>query len=145
MCGFGTNTPPPAELEEPCCMTAAATDMEDCLCWKPVRDKRRQQPKEGPNEVRARMCEDCAYRPDSPERAAIGGDVPYFDSRAPFFCHQGVPLVLSYRHPSGAVRDAEPGDYDPFRAKDRIFRANGQPGQLCAGWAAANRLPRGAR
>ena len=47
---------------------------QHCTCWKPIHDRRQRRAlRAGPPVVRARACSDCAYRPDSPERAGADG------------------------------------------------------------------------
>lgn len=140
-----TSVQAPPDPDVACCLAAAMTSGQECSCWMPVRSEIRALPKEGPSEVRARMCGDCAYRGGSPERAGRAGEPLDYGRREPFFCHQGVAYVVALVHPCGAVISGEKGDYDPILAADRIFQADGTPGVLCAGWAAANHLPRGTR
>lgn len=90
--------------------------------------------------IRRECCHDCAYRHDSPERAA--GDDPDYTRSEAFACHEGMPRAVRYEHPCGAVREAEPGDYQPLIRGGRTFQADGHPALLCAGWAATNGLPR---
>lgn len=40
-------------------------------------------------------CADCAYRPESPEREALGSTLPVDE---PFFCHQGVPVSAKFSY-----------------------------------------------
>lgn len=129
------------ERYTPCCAGSAMGGPDDCTCWAPVFDHVQDPPVEGPTETRREMCGDCAFRKDSPERRR--GEDP--GDLAGFWCHQGVRLAIAYIHPDGRRRkvpdvDGVPVDYQPAQRGGRIFRATGQPGQRCAGWARANRV-----
>jgi hypothetical protein len=96
--------------------------------------------------IREKMCADCAFRPDSPERQ---GDERYQHSGEEgieevlgdtFVCHQGLRRRVREVHPSGAVLDAVPGDYAP---PSPPCKADGSPAELCAGWAAELRRREG--
>lgn len=73
-----------------------------------------------PPGVMRRPCPDCAFRPGSPEREALGQTLP---EAAPFWCHHGCAIgygdsyqpIGTYR-PAGASRDLPLGEL------------------LCAGW-----------
>lgn len=140
-----------------CCMEAAQTGGERCTCWEPVLAYRdldgeltlveEQAPLQaGPACARRLACGDCAYRAGSPEREADGGTLPDYTSREPFFCHDGMPFVVAWRHPSGQLRtdpiDARKADYHPRISAAAAYRVDGRPGVLCAGWAAVNGIPR---
>ncbi len=115
-------------------------------CWEPVYDLE-QQPLQpiGPDgiTVRGGMCGDCAYRPGSPERdnplmeetlmeLPLRGDM--------FFCHEGMRRPAKWRHPDGREVAGNPADYQPpFDDLRRPYRADGQVGLICAGWAACGR------
>ncbi|MDT0435661.1 MULTISPECIES: hypothetical protein [Streptomyces] len=62
-------------------------------------------------------CADCAYRPGSPEREALGAQLP---ENEPFFCHQGLPISAT-------------GAYTPVAT----FRGLPLGAMVCAGWWAA--------
>jgi hypothetical protein len=140
-----------------CCIAAANTGGDQCTCWVEVLAYRdpagdlqavtEQEPlQEGPACARRLACGDCAYRAGSPERDGDGGAVPSFRASQPFYCHDGMPLVVAYLHPSGALRtdplEAGVADYHP-RMRARIaYRVDGRPGVLCAGWAAVNGIHR---
>lgn len=66
-----------------------------------------------PGVMRA-ACADCAYRPDSPEREALGQALPVDE---PFFCHQGLPVSAA-------------GRYEPVAT----FRGLPLGAMVCAGW-----------
>jgi hypothetical protein len=92
--------------------------------------------------IRERMCADCAFRPDSPER---NGDARYAHSdedgledaiNGVFVCHVGLRLLVRHVHPNGAVFDAPPGAYEP---PDPPCKADGSPAELCCGWATERR------
>lgn len=131
-----------------CCIDAAEEGPEACTCWEPEYDQE-QQPIDRTTVpgTRATMCEDCAYRPDSPERT---GDQRYShtdpdDYDTPlalakrgdvFWCHQGMRKPVRWRHPSGLTVDADVDAYAPPIREGVPFQADGQPGLRCAGWAA---------
>jgi len=123
----------------PCCAGSAHMGPDACTCWDPVFDRIQDPIVEGPPETRSAMCSDCAFRKDSPERQR-GMDPGALQN---FWCHQGVRRAVAYVHPDGRRRpivdvDGVPVDYQPAQRPGLIFRANGQPGQRCAGWARAN-------
>lgn len=125
----------------PCCAGSAFNGPGACTCWDPVYDRVQEPIVEGPPETRRQMCADCAFRKDSPERVA--GMEP--EALASFWCHQGVRRAIAYVHPDGRRREVvdvagTPMDYQPVQRPGLIFRADGQPGQRCAGWARANRV-----
>jgi hypothetical protein len=139
-----------------CCMAAATTGGEHCTCWQPVLAARddgglqlvveQAEIQAGPSCARRSACDDCAYRNGSPERLEAGGDLPDYGTRDPFYCHDGMPLVVAWLHPSGALRrdriEAGKADYHPRIRSTTPYRTDGRPGVLCAGWAAVNGVPR---
>jgi hypothetical protein len=146
-----------------CCEGAAILGPHRCTCWQPVFDLE-QAPVDQetlallnagvePN-TRRRMCEDnqagdrgCAYRPGSPERNGdphFQGDAEFLENLAAqdrrFWCHQGMRKITAWRHPSGMEIPDEPGAaYDPPIVGNVPWKADGTPGELCAGWAARRR------
>lgn len=132
-----------------CCTGAAVYGPTRCTCWVTEYDLV-QQPVEPGLVVgvhdRAKMCDACAYRPDSPEAR---GD-PRYQGRAPdgatFWCHEGMRKVARWRHPGLGITVEADGDYyQPPMVKHRTqagrgeavpFKADGSPGERCAGWAA---------
>lgn len=133
-----------------CCFQSASADgdVERCTCWEPVYDHDTQhRPMIGlPPVVRPAACWDCAYRPDSAERAHGEGEalesLPH--GRGMFFCHDGIRRAVAYRHQgTGLVRPAGYGDYQPpivNNGGDRApYRADGLPAFVCAGWANRHR------
>lgn len=129
--------------EQPCCMGSAVYGPERCTCWRPVFDHPQNLPMhKGPMRIRPRMCADCAFRPDSPERTgderfAHSGDGEVDDLvNETFVCHQGLRRLVKWVHPSGAEFDPGPGAYMPPRP---VCKADGSPADLCAGWAAEMR------
>jgi len=130
---------PAPDLEVPCCMASAVSDGENCTCWRPVLDPPPSgEEQAGPMQALRRSCHDCAYRLDSPERAA--GEAPEFGPAQPFLCHQGMPRVIRWEHPSGATITPEGDDYQPTEHGGRAWLADGRPGEYCAGWAATNQI-----
>jgi hypothetical protein len=89
------------------------------------------------------MCPDCAFRPGSPERRGepgyqgTDGELDDFVANgSSFFCHQGIRKPVTLAHPSGAEVAGHPAAYDPPIVGGVPYRADGSPGELCAGWAA---------
>lgn len=132
-----------------CCIGAAMFGNSRCTCWEPVYDLDQQSLANGgepPEEVatRAKCCHDCAYRNGSPERSDEAEeerllDIARSDGRQEFWCHQGVRRVVAFRHPDGRELPAGEGDYrPPLGPEERpvIWKADGTPGERCAGWAA---------
>jgi hypothetical protein len=130
-----------------CCAGAAERGREFCTCWETVYDRDQAEVQPGFPTVRAGgMCSDCAYRPGSPEKDAdpeYGGDPATLEAwaevGAPFHCHDGMRRRVELRHPAGAVVPGHPADYDPPIQAGVPYRADGQPGYLCAGWDARRR------
>jgi hypothetical protein len=87
------------------------------------------------DDAREKACSDCAYRPDSPERAQ-GDDLERLvESGDVFWCHQGIRCVIEYRHPDGRVHIPEfRRDYRPPLQDARPYKADGTPADICAGW-----------
>lgn len=134
-----------------CCEGSAYRGAEGCLCWTPVYDLEQAEPQTGVDaQIRPKMCDDCAYRPGSPERTgdpAALADQAALDalvaSGTPFWCHQGMRRPLKWIHPSGAEHPGSPLNYRPPIVDGVPFRSDGTPGDFCAGWAARwlNRKP----
>jgi hypothetical protein len=92
------------------------------------------------------LCPDCAYRPGSPERSGderYNGDAEFLnrivETGEAFHCHQGIRRAVKLVHPSGAEVEVPPGDYRPPIIGGVPYKADGSPGELCAGWAARRR------
>lgn len=129
--------------EAPCCMGSAVYGPGACTCWTPEYEPAEQAPAQpGPMRVREKMCADCAFRSDSPERQ---GDERYAHSGedgieevmgGTFVCHVGMRRLVRERHPSGAVLETMPGAYFP---PSPPCKADGSPAEYCAGWAAEMR------
>lgn len=146
---------PPDEID-PCCWGFMEDSWVGCTCWVPVFNHDGQVPPDEhqqqllaagvePN-TRAGMCQDCAYRPGSPEKTGdqtYTGDPEFLETIAAsgerFWCHQGMLLVTAWRHPSGVVIPGHPGAYCPPIVGGVPYKADGTPGDLCAGWAARRR------
>ncbi len=133
-----------------CCMGAAENGFDRCTCWEPIYDKHQDDVLENPPWIieRTTMCDDCAFRPDSPERQ---GDERYnhagddeLRELEHFWCHQGMRKPVAYRHPYGITLDADHDAYDPPQRiinGERVpFKADGTPGDRCAGFAALRRI-----
>lgn len=128
-----------------CCIGAAFMDSTHCTCWTPVHDIDQADPDTlRPPGLTPKMCPDCAYRPGSPEREGdpqAAADHAALDALvcngAPFWCHQGMRLIVAMEHPDGRRIPIEGGlAYDPPIVGAVPYRADGTAGKLCAGWAA---------
>jgi hypothetical protein len=151
-CGTDEDFP---DTDGACCMGSAMRGPGHCTCWQPVYDLE-QQPLDqqarrwlaaGVEPVtRTRMCLECAYRPGSPEKTGAqgyNGDADELDRIAGsgdlFWCHEGMRKPLKFLHPSGVEFDGHPAGYDPPIMDGVPYRADGTPGELCAGWDARRR------
>lgn len=140
-----------------CCPGAKDKGPTACTCWQPVYDLPQTDPPpetiaalalgETEPDVRPRMCGDCAYRPDSPEKTGTGEaqcDAATLellaDTGERFWCHDGMRKPKAWRHPAG-IRIPAPDtfDYQPPIVLGVPYRADGQPALLCSGWAARRR------
>lgn len=139
-----------------CCMGAGMFGGDHCSCWQPVFDEEQVEPdvvtagllRAGvqPTVRPGGMCPDCAYRPDSPERRgdprykSSSGELDEFASESRFWCHEGLIRPVAWVHgPSGTQIAAHPAQYRPPQIDGVPYRVTGQPGYLCAGWAARRR------
>jgi hypothetical protein len=89
------------------CLHCAGSSLTDDPCGGAERAPR-------PPGVMRTPCADCAYRPESPEREALGQQLP---DDEPFFCHQGLPISAA-------------GRYEPVAT----FRGLPLGAMVCAGW-----------
>lgn len=127
-----------------CCEGAAYRGLSGCTCWEPIWNVEQQPPRlpVEPEQLmpRARLCGDCAFRKDSPERATEYKQETLLglaDRGEPFWCHDGMRRPEQWRHPaSGVVIDGDTADWQPAIVHAVPFRADGRPALLCAGWAA---------
>ncbi len=132
-----------------CCMGSAEYGFDRCTCWEPVYDLEQTEPNMASIELvgiltRTEMCGDCAFRPDSPERQGDGryshADDDELRSLNHFWCHQGIRKPIAWRHPAGITVDCDTDGYDPplrtIGAETVPFKADGTPGDRCAGFAA---------
>jgi hypothetical protein len=137
-----------------CCIGSAVRGARGCTCWTPEYDVEQAEPRTDGLlfGCRESMCEDCAFRPGSPERAGdpdSAGDEELLDDLVvtgrPFWCHQGMRRPVRHRHPSGVVVEASPLEYAPPAVGAVPYKADGSPADLCYGWAArrAKYLERG--
>lgn len=126
-----------------CCPGARLMGPQACTCWTAVYDVEQQPVQAGipAVPVPVRMCGDCAYRPGSPEKQgdeSHRGGQELLDQLVatgePFYCHSGIRRKVSHRHPSGTEIDGHQGDYDPPIVDAVPYKADGTPGDLCAGW-----------
>lgn len=142
-----------------CCPGRIADGPAGCTCWEPVFDLDQVDPDpaaalaiatgDAQPEERPRMCGNCAYRPNSPEKtgqATHAGNASELERLARtgerFYCHDGMRVPVAWRHPAGMRIPAAPdrdGDYQPPIVLGTPFRVDGRPGLLCAGWAARRR------
>ena len=140
----------PDPTDGACCIGSAVMGPQYCTCWVEVFDLEQQEPRPGEHGRRMSPCGDCAYRKDSPERRGDdrykGSDEGFLDlivvTGERFWCHVGMRRTVRLAHPSGAVVDvaeAAAGDYRPPIVDGVPYRADGSPGELCAGWAARRR------
>ncbi len=149
MCGGTPGLPDNLPDTGICCYGSAVYGPHRCTCWEPVFDLAQQAPRPGMPQVPVpcKLCGDCAYRPNSPERRGQPGaaaDQDLLDklvyTSQPFYCHTGIRRAVEYRHPSGLVVPAGPGDYQPVVAPAAAggspipYQADGSPAFFCAGW-----------
>ncbi|HET9889703.1 MAG TPA: hypothetical protein VFQ42_04310 [Mycobacterium sp.] len=153
-CDGGGEEFPPAG-DGGCCWGEIVNGPAGCTCWKPVYDLDQAEP--DPTAVRwlgagvtpvtrRRMCHDCAYRPNSPEKRGeegYAGDAEFLERIAAaderFWCHQGIRRPAKWVHPSGAEWVGSPAAYSPPKVNGVPYRADGSPAELCAGWDARRR------
>jgi hypothetical protein len=126
-----------------CCEGSAVKGPQYCTCWTPAFSLEQAEPVTGGPGTRGELCQDCAYKPGSPERSGderYNGDAEFLariaETGEPFFCHQGIRRAVKLVHPSGAEVGVLPGDYRPPIVDGVPYKADGSPGELCAGWAA---------
>lgn len=128
--------------EGACCLGSACRGPGACTCWETIFDQPQQPLQHGPMAVRERMCEDCAFRPGSPEQSgdpayAHSGDGELDEVVGPgFACHQGMRKRLQLVHPAGVVVQCGPMEYAPAERPGMTWKADGSPADFCAGWAA---------
>jgi hypothetical protein len=151
ICGFHVaGVPFPDAGNGTCCTAAAMRGYEHCTCWEPVYDLTQEPVDKQAAQMfaigiqpvtRQRMCGDCAYRPESPEMIDPGGrdTLDGIARRSRFWCHVGMRRPKLWRHPSGVEVPGDPADYAPPIRNGVPYRADGSPGELCAGWAARQR------
>lgn len=129
-----------------CCTDAITDGPAACTCWEPIYDLPQSDPdlSAEPHIRPGGLCDDCAYRPGSPERT---GDDRYISGKllldqlaktvTAFYCHDGMRQPVAWRHPAGMRIPAEKcGDYQPPIVDAVPYQTDGTPGYLCAGWAA---------
>lgn len=130
--------------ENPCCYGSALDGPGGCTCWQPVFDVEQAEPRTDlPSGAQESKCADCAYRPGSPERSGdphVTADAEQLralaETGARFWCHQGMRRPTLWRHPSGATVPGLGADYRPPIVEGVPYKADGTPGDLCAGWMA---------
>lgn len=134
-----------------CCYGSALNGPDRCTCWIPVYDVVQLPPRtEAPSSVMPTMCSTCAFRPGSPERTGNPRAAADWEhllclvaKGEPFWCHDGLLAPVAFLHPpSGTwhVVDDDLAFHPPIQrdAHDTPtpYRADGRPGDLCAGWTA---------
>jgi hypothetical protein len=136
---------PETETTGWCCEGSVYRGASGCMCWEPEYDREQADvlALDTVTTGRTTMCGDCAYRPGSPERSGdpqAGATQEDLDTLVaagdPFWCHDGMRLPVLWRHPSGATVPGSPLDYRPPIVDGRPYKADGTPGDLCAGWLA---------
>lgn len=132
----------------PCCMGSAVYGPGRCTCWEHVHDREQAKPRTKlVAKTRAKMCRDCAFRPDSPERSGDAthahseeGDLEALVASSDVFaCHQGMRRRVALVHPRGHRVDLPPCSYDPPIVGGVGFKADGTPADHCAGLRAARK------
>jgi hypothetical protein len=126
-----------------CCWGNVIKGAEGCTCWTPVFDVDQADPipPSSPDEIRPRerLCGDCAFRKDSPERGDAWTEETLLalpERGDPFWCHDGMRRPVRWEHPDGRTVPGSTADWQPPRIGAVPFRADGRPALLCAGWAA---------
>jgi hypothetical protein len=135
--------------QDPCCAGRALDGPRGCECWVEVFSGPQAPIRPGlpPVPDPLRPCQPgphdggCAYLPHSPEKQGTpgyGADAGDLDRLAaegqPFYCHTGMVYLIGLAHPSGASYSPKLGDFRPVIKDGVPYRANGQPGFVCAGW-----------
>lgn len=149
----GATAPPGITGDEPlslCCIGEAVYGPQRCTCWEPVYDLEQRVLENGgkpPEEItiRSKCCHDCAYRNGSPERE--DGEDDWLDDialdgRSEFYCHQGMRRIVAWEHPDGRRIEASDGCYAPPKGpseRPMPWKADGAPGELCAGWSSVRK------
>jgi hypothetical protein len=140
----------PDPVRGACCPGSAAKGPQYCTCWVHEFDLEQQEPRPGEPGQRPKPCADCAYRAGSPELSGeerFKGDAGFLAEIVAkgqeFWCHQGMRRAVRLVHPSGALVDlaetGHTGDYQPPIVDGMPFKADGTPGELCAGWSSRRR------
>lgn len=125
-----------------CCMGAAVYGPDRCTCWEPVYDQEQHEVVQSEPIPRSKPCDDCAFRSDSPESNGDDRYEPYeFTPKQAFFCHGGMRRIVAYRHPTGVSVPADTEDrWKPPQIGNVVFKASGEPAEICAGWAVRKEL-----
>lgn len=140
-----------AHADRVCCMGAAARGVEWCTCWRAVPDEVQCAPQLGAAiPLRDKMCDDCAFRPDSPEmqghddRIMPGPNgMRVRELKAspakgiPFFCHKGFMTSSVARHEITGEERPHGRYIPPIIEVDGTkipFGVDGQPSAVCGGW-----------
>jgi PAS domain-containing protein len=98
----------PGDDDRFCCAGAALRDV--CSCWEETYDRDQAEDQGGEPEVRPSRCDDCACRPDSPERttpelmaSSVQGVLDLAADGVPFYCHDGMRRLTGWEHPDGST------------------------------------------
>jgi hypothetical protein len=141
--GWWVEQNPGVDYTPGCCWGESLRGPDGCTCWTPVYNVDQAPPQpDGDLQIRDSRCDDCAFRQDSPERANEVMEQALYalaDTGQPFWCHDGMRRPHHWVHPDGRTVPGDPHDWRPPVADQIAYRANGQPGLLCAGWAARAR------
>lgn len=123
-----------------CCWGEVNSGPAGCNCWVPIFDTEQADPVVlAVPGVQTEMCGDCAFRKGSPERADAFMEEALLALPAQgkaFYCHEGMRRPARWQHPDGRTIPGSPDDWQPAMVRGVPFRADGQAGLLCAGWAA---------
>lgn len=130
-----------------CCYGAAMGGPRECSCWRPVHDLEQATPRtELDAGVMPKMCGDCAYKPGSPERrddpdvvASSAQLEQLVDQAVSFWCHNGLARLTHFIHPPTGTIFTPAGTESAFQPPiidGRPYKADGTPGDYCAGWSA---------
>lgn len=148
VCGGGSEALVfPDAGEGHCCYGTIMNGPQGCTCWEPIYDLEQQEPRLGKPRTRRRRCPDCAYHDGSPERqntTGYAGDAETLDeivySGERFICHQGMRKPSRWIHvPTGTIIEGHPAGYEPPFLNGLPYKADGTPGDICAGWSRARR------
>lgn len=138
-----TRLHPDDDTARGCCWGDIQNGPGGCTCWVPIWNAEQADPipptKPGDIHVQKRMCGDCAFRKDSPERREEFLEEALMELPATgqaFYCHEDMRRPVRWEHPDGRTVEGGTDDWQPPIVKGLPYRLDGRPGLLCAGWAA---------